>query len=221
VVLAVLTVSGVDASRRPQPTQDRAPVFSSTADLVVVHVTVTDRRGADVTDLPRDAFRIVEDGALQRIEFFTGEDSPVTVGLLVDSSASMREGRDRMIAAATTFAEASHADDEIFGLAFNEHVRAALPPSTPFTSDPNRFRVALAGAMGAEGRTALHDAISSGLAYVAKGHHPRRVLVVVADGGDNASTATFNQVLKRRRRMLRSTQWASSTHWSAKRIPDS
>jgi len=196
VVLAVLTVSGVDASRRPQPAQDRAPVFSSTADLVVVHVTVTDRRGAYVTDLPREAFRIVEDGAPQRIEFFTGEDSPVTVGLLVDSSASMREGRDHVIAAATAFAEASHADDEIFGLAFNEHVRAALPPSTPFTSDPNRFRVALAGAMGAEGRTALYDAISSGLAYVTKGHHPRRVLVVVADGGDNASTATFDQVLK-------------------------
>jgi hypothetical protein len=61
VVLAVLTVSGVDASRRSQPAQDRAPVFSSTADLVVVHVTVTDRRGAYVTDLPQEAFRIVGD----------------------------------------------------------------------------------------------------------------------------------------------------------------
>ena len=196
VLLAVLTVSGVDASRRPPPAQDRAPLFSSSADLVVVHVTVTDGRGTYVTDLPRDAFRILEDGTPQRIEFFTGEDSPVTVGLLVDSSASMREGRDRVIAAATAFAEASRAEDEIFGLAFNEHVRTALPPSIPFTSDPNMLRVALAGAMGAQGRTALYDAISSGLAYVAKGHHPRRVLVVVADGGDNASTATFDQVLK-------------------------
>ena len=196
VLLAILTVSGVDASRRPRPAQDRGPFFSSSADLVVVHVTVTDRRSAYVTDLPGDAFRIVEDGAPQRIEFFTGEDSPVTVGLLGDSSASMREGRDRVIAAATTFAEASRAEDEIFGLAFNEHVRTALPPSTPFTSDPNILRVALAGAMGAKGRTALYDAISSGLAYVAKGHHPRRVLVVVADGGDNASTATFDQVLR-------------------------
>ena len=196
VLLAVLTVSGADASRRPQPAQERAPVFSSSAELVVVHVTVTDRRAAYVTDLPRDAFRIVEDGAPQTIDFFTGDNSPVTVGLLVDSSASMREARERVIAAATAFAEASRTEDEIFGLTFNEHVRAALPPSTPFTSDPNMFRVALAGAMGAQGRTALYDAISSGLAYVAKGHHPRRVLVVVADGGDNASTATFDQVLK-------------------------
>jgi Ca-activated chloride channel family protein len=196
VLLAVLMVSGVDASRRPQPARDHAPVFSSSADLVVVHVTVTDRRGAYVTDLPRDAFRIVEDGVPQRIEFFTGEDSPVTVGLLVDSSASMSEGRDRVIAAATTFAEASHADDEIFGLAFNDHVRAALPPSTPFTSDPGVFRVALARTMAAQGRTAMYDAISTGLTYVAKGHHLRRVLVLVGDGADNASTATFDQVLK-------------------------
>lgn len=196
VLLAVLTVSGLYASRRPQQTQDQAPLFSSSAELVVVHVTVTDRRGAYLTDLPREAFRIVEDGAPQTIDFFSGENSPVTVGLLVDSSASMREGRDRVIAAATAFAEASRGDDEIFGLAFNEHVRAALPPSSPFTNDPNMFRAALAGAMGVQGRTALYDAISNGLAYVAKGHHPRRVLVVVADGGDNASTATFDQVLK-------------------------
>jgi VWFA-related protein len=183
-LLAVMTVSGQDA------------VFSSAAELVVVHVTVTDRRGAYVTGLSRDAFRIVEDGTPQRIDLFTGEDSPVTVGLLVDSSGSMREGRERVIAAATAFAERSHANDEIFGLAFNEFVRAALPPSTPFTNDPSVFRVALSAAMGAQGRTAMYDAIRSGLTYVAQGSHPRRVLVLVGDGGDNASTATYDQVLK-------------------------
>lgn len=174
----------------------QAPVFSSRAELVVVHVTVTDRRGAYVTALPREAFRISEDGAPQRIDFFSGEDSPFTVGFLVDSSGSMREGRERVIAAATAFAEASNSQDEIFALAFNEYVRSALPPSMPFTSDAGIFRVALAGAMGAQGRTAMYDAISNGLSYIAKGHHPRRLLVVVGDGGDNASTKTFDEVLK-------------------------
>jgi Ca-activated chloride channel family protein len=61
----------------------------------------------------------------------------VTVGLLVDSSGSMREGRERVIAAAGAFAEASHTKDELFALAFNEDVRAALPPEAPFTSDAN------------------------------------------------------------------------------------
>jgi VWFA-related protein len=118
------------------------------------------------------------------------------MGFLVDSSGSMREGRQRVVAAATAFAEASNSQDELFALAFNEHVRAALPPSAPFTRDATVFRAALAGAMGAQGRTAMYDAISNGLSYIARGHHPRRVLVVVGDGGDNASTTTFDQVLK-------------------------
>ena len=196
VLTAVTTaVSAQERVRTVQLTDSQTPIFSSGAELVVVHVTVKDRRGAYATGLSREAFRIIEDGTPQRIDFFTGEDSPVTVGFLVDSSGSMRDGRERVIAAASAFAEASNANDEIFALAFNEHVRAALLPSMPFTSDANVFRVALSGAMGAHGRTAMYDAISNGLSYVARGHHPRRVLVVVGDGGDNASTTTFEQVL--------------------------
>ena len=196
IVLAATTVAAQQGRPGAQLPDAQAPVFSSRAELVVVHVTVTDRRGAYVTALPREAFRISEDGAPQRMDFFSGEDSPVTVGFLVDSSGSMREGRDRVIAAATAFAEASNSHDEIFAIAFNEYVRPALPPSMPFTSDAGVFRLALAGAMGAQGRTAMYDAISNGLSYIAKGHHPRRVLVVVGDGGDNASTKTFDHVLK-------------------------
>ena len=190
------TVSAKERVHTVQLPESQTPVFSSRAELVVVHITVKDRRGAYATGLPREAFRIIEDGTPQRIDFFSGEDSPVTVGLLVDSSGSMREGRERVIAAASAFAEESSSRDEIFALAFNEHVRAALPSSMPFTADPNVFRDALARAISAEGRTAMYDAISNGLSYVAQGHHPRRVLVVVGDGGDNASTTTFEQVLR-------------------------
>jgi len=179
-----------------QSPEVQTPIFSSRAELVVAHVTVKDRQGAYVTSLPEEAFRVFEDGAPQRIDFFTGEDSPVTVGFLMDSSGSMREVRERVIAAAIAFAVASNRQDELFALAFNERVSAALPPSAPFTSDATAFHVALAGAMGAQGRTAMYDAVSNGLSYFAKGHHPRRVLVVVSDGGDNASTTTFDQVLK-------------------------
>jgi Ca-activated chloride channel family protein len=194
IALAMTTVSAQEGGPRAQLPDAQAPVFSSRAELVVVHVTATDRRGAYVTALPREAFRISEDGAPQRMDFFSGEDSPITVGFLVDSS--MREGRERVIAAATAFAEASNSQNEIFAIAFNEYVRPALPPSMPFTSDAGVFRLALAGAMGAQGRTAMYDAISNGLSYIGKGHHPRRVLVVVGDGGDNASTKTFDHVLK-------------------------
>ena len=194
--LAVMTVSAQEGHFDVQGPDAQSPVFSSRAELVVAHITVKDRRGAYVTALPQEVFRILEDGVPQQIDFFSGEDSPVTVGFLVDSSGSMREGRDRVIAAASAFAEASNSEDEIFALAFNEQVRAALPASMPFTNDASVFRVALAGAMGAQGRTAMYDAISNGLSYIAKGHHPRRVLVVVGDGGDNASTMTFEHVLR-------------------------
>lgn len=196
IVLAVTTVSSQQGGQAARLGDAQPPIFSSRADLVVVHATVRDRQGRYVTALRKEAFRIFDDGAPQRIDFFTGEDSPVTVGFLVDSSGSMREGRERVIAAATAFAEASNSTDEIFALAFNEQVRSALPPWMPFTSEASVFRRALAGAMGAQGRTAMYDAISNGLSYIARGHHPRRVLVVVGDGGDNASTTAFEQVLK-------------------------
>jgi Ca-activated chloride channel homolog len=199
LVISLIACLATVSTQERGPVQSpgaQTPIFSSSAELVVAHVTVKDRQGAYATSLPEEAFRIFEDGTPQRIDFFTGEDSPVTVGFLVDSSGSMREGRERVIAAATAFAEASNRQDELFALAFNEDVRAALPPSAPFTNDATVFRAALAGAMGAHGRTAMYDAISNGLSYAAKGHHPRRVLVVVGDGGDNASTTTFDEVLK-------------------------
>jgi Ca-activated chloride channel family protein len=196
ILIMVVVVAAVSAPAVSQSPAVQPPAFTSQAELVVVHVTVKDRRGSHVAALPREAFYVTEDGTAQRIDFFTGEDSPITVGFLVDSSGSMREGRERVIAATTAFVESSNTRDEIFALAFNEHVRAALPPSLPFTSDATVLRAALVRTIGAQGLTAMFDAVSNGLAYVARGSHPRRVLVVVGDGGDNASTMNFEQVLR-------------------------
>jgi Ca-activated chloride channel family protein len=174
--------------------QDR-PVFSAGSDLVVVHATVKDRGGAYVTGLTRDAFAIFEDGRPQNAQLFTSEDAPVTVGLLIDSSGSMQPNRERVIAAAAAFAEASHPSDELFALAFNDSVSAALPPTAPFTSDVAVLQDALTNTIRAYGRTALFDAIAAGLDYLGRGRHERRVLVIVSDGGDNASRTTFGEVV--------------------------
>jgi Ca-activated chloride channel family protein len=174
--------------------QDR-PLFSTESDLVVVHATIKDRGGAYVTGLTRDAFAILEDGRPQAAQLFTGEDAPVTVGLLVDSSGSMQPNRQRVIAAATAFAQASHPNDELFALAFNDTVSAALPPTAPFTSDVAVLQGALANTIRAHGRTGLFDAIAAGLDYVGRGRHERRVLVIVSDGDDNASRTTFDEVV--------------------------
>ena len=191
MVLAIVVVAPADTAA-----QEATPTFTSQAELVVLHVTVKDRRGAYVTDLPKDAFRVFEDERPNPISVFTAVDSPVTVGLIIDSSGSMREGRNHVLAAATAFATASHPQDDLFAVTFSENVRDVLPPTSPFTSDPSVLQAALDRAIGAYGRTALYDAIRRGLAYVEGGRHPRRVLVLVADGGDNASAATFEQVLR-------------------------
>src|SRR5258708_2626669 len=153
--------------------------------------------GSYGADPPACAVAMLEDGLRQEIQFFDKQDAPVTAGLLIDSSGSMASARERVIAAATTFAETSNSMDEIFALTFSDGVRAVLPSGEPFTSSPDALRAALTGALSARGRTALYDAISEGLAYAAHGTHERKVLVVVSDGGDNASArTTFDTALR-------------------------
>jgi VWFA-related protein len=173
------------------------PLFSSESDLVVLHATVKDTRGGYISGLTREAFGVVEDGRPQNIQLFSSEDAATTVGLLIDSSGSVLPNRERIIAAAAAFARTIRPGDEIFALAFNDTVEAALPPAHPFTSDADVLRAALAGTIRARGQTALFDAVAAGLDYLERGRHERRVLVVVSDGGDNASHITFDEVVKR------------------------
>jgi Ca-activated chloride channel family protein len=171
------------------------PLFSTDTELVVLHVTVKDKRGAYVGGLSREAFSILENGRPQTIELFTPQDAPATIGLLIDSSGTMQPLRELVIAAATAFAGASHPQDELFALVFNEAVRSVLPESVPFTSNAAVLREALTRGLTARGKTALYDAISAGLDYLGHGEEERKVLVVVSDGGDNASSATLRDLL--------------------------
>lgn len=171
------------------------PTFSSRSELVVLHLTVKGSRGAYVSDLPLEAFHLFEDGQPQSISFFTKQDAPVTVGLVLDSSGSMQAIADLVITAGVAFAETSNPQDDLFVLGFNEYVRATLPPGAPFTQDIPTFREALARAITARGKTALYDAVAAGLEYLDKGKFERKVLVVVSDGGDNASHRSFAQAI--------------------------
>ena len=177
--------------------QEGLPVFSADSEVVVLQIAVTDRRGAHVDGLTQEAFGVIEDGMPQQVRFFADADTPVTVGLLVDSSGSMFANRRLVIAGATAFADASHPRDEIFALAFNERVRAALPAADPFTSESAVLRDALERAIAARGRTALYDAIVAGVDYLGRGTRQRKVLIVLSDGADNASRATREAAVRR------------------------
>jgi len=200
-----MALAGVLRAQTPTPRPPAAPEppasaddvvrFRGGADVVVLHVSVRDRRGRDLDNLPQSAFTVMEDDVAQPITLFTNEDAPVTVGLIIDSSVSMLPIRDQVIAAAAAFAEASHPRDDMFALAFNERVRPALPERAPFTADPGVLRTALMSTIEARGRTALFDAVSAGLDYVTRGQFERRMLVVISDGGDNASRTPFDRLM--------------------------
>ena len=94
----------------------------------------------------------------------------------------------------------SNPEDEIFALTFGDDVRPVLPAAEPFTSDGAVLRRALFDAITARGRTALYDAVAQGLQYADAGMHERKVLIAVSDGGDNASTATFDDIVRHAQR---------------------
>jgi len=175
------------------PLQTR-PTFSSKSQVVVLHIAVRDRNGY-VGGLEQGAFHVFDNKQPQQVSFFSSQDAPVTVGLLVDSSGSMGANRDRVIAAAVAFAENSNPADEIFVLGFNEHVTRPLPSDSPFTRDSPTLRAALDKAIAARGQTAVYNAVDAGLDYLNEGKYERKVLVLVSDGGDNASAISKTRIL--------------------------
>jgi Ca-activated chloride channel family protein len=162
--------------------------------LVALPVTVTDVRGDRVTGLTADRFRIYADGVLQPVTQFHHGAGPITLGLVVDHSTSMRDNLPGVTAALSAFAAVTHPDDQLFAIDFNERVsRPLAAPGTPFTSDA-RAIAAVVGSIPARGQTALYDAIIAGLDQAAAGRWDKRTLIVVSDGGDNASRHTHEDV---------------------------
>ena len=172
------------------------PVFKAESQLVILHVSVRDRGGRYVSGLSRDAFTVIDDGQPQNVTLFSGVDVPASIGLVIDNSNSMAPSRDRVVAAAVALARNSHPQDEVFALAVNEHVREAWAPAVIATTRLDQFAAAMAGAITARGMTALYDGVAEGLRRVRRGVHTRQVLILVSDGGDNASTASEDEIVR-------------------------
>lgn len=171
-------------------------VFKAGAELVVLHVNVFDGRSDAVPDLPQGAFTVYEDEKPQEISFFNAGDVPVTVGLVIDNSTSMLTERELVVAGTDTFAGSSHQEDEMFSIVFNEHVRRGLPDTVQFTTNRAQLRASLQR-YPAGGKTALFDAVVEGLTQLDRGMYQKHVLVVLSDGGDNASRHTEKEMLDR------------------------
>jgi VWFA-related protein len=163
--------------------------------LVVLHVTVTGRDGGFVQNLAEPDFQVYEDGVPQRIRLFKDEDIPVTVGLVIDHSTTMLPKLAEVSAASRTFVRASNPADELFVVNFNEKVTLGLPGAIRFTNDTAELGKAITAARTG-GMTALYDAIFRAIEELKAGSRERKVLIVVSDGGDNASARSMDQVMK-------------------------
>jgi VWFA-related protein len=156
--------------------------------VVVCHTTVVDTKtGHLVIDLPQSAFTVFENDVNQDIKVFKREDLPVSLGLIIDNSGSMRAKRASVEAAALALVKDSNPEDEVFVVNFNDIAYLDTPHGKPFTSDIEEMKEALTR-IDARGSTAMRDAVQVSLDHLrANAHQEKKVLVMVTDGVENAS----------------------------------
>jgi Ca-activated chloride channel family protein len=178
----------------PAPNPLASPTISVNSELVALPVRVTDANGNVVSGLTQEDFSVFEDGRLQKLTLFQQEDAPVTVGLVVDHSRSMGPKLLEVTTAVRAFAHSSNPQDEMFVVDFNDDVWLQILGGKPFTHSADDLEKEI-DAVSARGRTALYDAVAEGLNHLRFGHCEKKALIIVSDGGDNASRLNLSQVL--------------------------
>ncbi len=186
LVLALLPVRALPQADGKVPAGCEPGVtFCVETEKVVLHVSVVDRQDRFVTDLGEDSFVVAEDDRPQQLTYFAQEDVPVSIGLVIDNSGSMREKRVQVNQAALEFVKASNRDDEVFVVNFNDEAYL----DQDFTSSIERLQDALQR-IDTKGGTALYDAISISLDHLAENgdeRYNKRALLVITDGEDTSS----------------------------------
>lgn len=189
-VLAVLLLTAsVPAQDKPVAQGDDLPVIKAGTNLVTLNVTVTDQYGRYVTGLSKQHFELYDDKVPQKIEFFSSDDAPVSMGIIFDVSGSMKGRIDRSHAALKRFFDVGHDRDEYFLVSFNTGARLVQD----FTGDPGKIANSLL-VMEPKGQTALYDAAYIGVEKVRRGRHSRKAILLISDGQDNNSRYSFKEL---------------------------
>jgi Ca-activated chloride channel homolog len=167
--------------------------FVAETRLVVLHASVSDKRGKLITTLTQDDFKIFENGLPQELKLFRREDVPVSLGIIIDNSGSMRAKRERVEAATLNLVKESNPQDEVFIVNFNDEAFLDVP----FTNDVKRMESGLAR-IDSRGGTAMRDAVDMSINYMkSDGKKDKKVLLVITDGNDNASNVTLERVVQK------------------------
>jgi Ca-activated chloride channel family protein len=199
-LLAGVGIASAQIPSEPPPPPPNEPVkqqpgasIKVDVNLVVLHTTVLDDRGKFVEGLTQDNFRIYEDKTEQKLSVFKREDIPVSMGLVIDNSGSMRDKRPRVNEAALTLVQNSNPQDEAFVVNFNDDFYLDLDKD--FSSSIPELKEALER-IDARGSTALFDAIIGSLDHLKKAAKEKKVLLIVTDGEDNTSRNSLEKTVR-------------------------
>ncbi|HTB16684.1 MAG TPA: VWA domain-containing protein [Bryobacteraceae bacterium] len=180
-------------TQAPATPAPEEPTFRTDSRLVVLPVSVLNKDGKLITDLQQKSFKVFENGVEQPIKIFRREDVPISLGIIVDNSGSMREKRQRVETASLDLVRASNPQDEVFIVNFNDDPFLDVP----LTSDIKKMEEGIAR-IDSRGGTAMREAIDSSMTYLKKeGHRQKKVLLVITDGNDNASTISLEKLVSR------------------------
>ena len=194
LTLALAATGAAQTAAPPPPSAaDQQYRFSTSVQIVVLQTTVLNRKGGLVAGLHQNEFKVFEGSREQKLGLFRHDDSPVAIGLVVDNSGSMRRKHSAVVAAAKAFARNSNPRDELFVVSFNEQVKLGLGKQL-FSANQRELERALPATEGG-GKTALYDALEAGLAHLHELRQDKKALILISDGGDNASSHTMDQVL--------------------------
>jgi Ca-activated chloride channel homolog len=174
--------------------EDKRYTFSVDVQLVQLPVSVLDKDGHPVSGLQKDNFEVFEDGVSQEISLFKHEDIPLSIGLVIDNSASMHNKRERVNSAALTFVRESNPEDETFIVDFDDGVYL----ERDFTGNINDLVAALSH-LDTRGETALYDALYLSAEHLNEGTRDKKTILLITDGEDNKSKYSLEKVLAKLR----------------------
>jgi VWFA-related protein len=169
------------------------PVFRADTNFVVLHTTVADKNGRLVTDLAQKAFKVYENNVEQQLKMFRREDIPVSLGLVIDNSGSMKDKRQKVEAAALQLVKASNPQDQAFIVNFNDEAYL----DCAFTNSIPKLEEGIAR-IDSRGGTAMRDAISMSIDYLKENAKlDKKIVFVVTDGDDNMSSIALEQLVQK------------------------
>lgn len=193
--LVVLVSCGWLAAQTPDaklPDDPTVFTFRTDTRLVDLHASVVDKQGHLVLNLPQSAFTISENGVRQEIKMFRREDVPVSLGLIVDNSASMHDKRAKVASAVLALVAASNSEDEVFIMNFNEEASLVQDYTNSILALEDALKT-----INSRGGTAMRDALRMGIEHLKHGgKREKKILLVVTDGEDNSSVETLDHVIQ-------------------------